>query len=117
MIYNINKAYPLFLVAAAEKTDIRLFGSLDKQTERCSFVFGKGGEIKLSDLFKVCSVVVDIYMFGQLLIGLIAPTGLILIVTQLVGIKYTHWLRFIWPYMLILYVYLNTLLIIDVYIY
>ena len=62
------------------------------------------------------AVVVDIYMFGQLLIALISPTGLILIVTQLVGIKYTHWLRFIWPYMLILYVYLNTLLIIDVYI-
>ena len=62
------------------------------------------------------TVVVNAYMFGQLLIGLIAPTGLILIIIQLVGIKFTHWLRFIWPYMLILFFYLNILLIINIYI-
>ena len=40
-------------------------------------------------------VVVNTFMFGQTLIGLIAPTGLILIILNLVGIKFTYWLKFI----------------------
>ena len=59
------------------------------------------------------AVVVNTFMFGQTLIGLIAPTGLILIVLNLVGIKFTYWLKFIWPYMLILYVFLNILIILN----
>ena len=58
-------------------------------------------------------VVVNAFMFGQELIGLIAPTGMILIITQLVGIKFTYWLKFIWPYMLILFIYLIVLIIIN----
>ena len=58
-------------------------------------------------------VVVNAFMFGQELIGLIAPTGMILIITQLVGIKFTYWLKFIWPYMLILFIYLIILIIIN----
>ena len=62
------------------------------------------------------TVVVNAYMFGQSLIGLIAPTGLILIITQLIGIKYIYWIKFIWPYMLIMYVLLNIAIIINIYI-
>ena len=58
-------------------------------------------------------VVVNAFMFGQELIGLIAPTGMILIVTQLVGIKFTYWLKFIWPYMLILFIFLCVLIILN----
>ena len=58
-------------------------------------------------------VVVNAFMFGQELIALIAPTGMILIITQLVGIKFTYWLKFIWPYMLILFIYLTVLIIIN----
>ena len=58
-------------------------------------------------------VVVNAFMFGQELIGLIAPTGMILIVTQLVGIKFTYWLKFIWPYMLILFIFLCILIILN----
>jgi len=58
-------------------------------------------------------VVVNAFMFGQELIGLIAPTGMILIITQLVGIKFNYWLKFIWPYMLILFIYLIVLIIIN----
>ena len=58
-------------------------------------------------------VVVNAFMFGQELIGLIAPTGMILIITQLVGIKFTYWLKFIWPYMIILFIYLIVLIIIN----
>ena len=58
-------------------------------------------------------VVVNAFMFGQELIGLIAPTGMILIVTQLVGIKFTYWLKFIWSYMLILFIFLCILIILN----
>ena len=59
------------------------------------------------------AVVVNTFMFGQTLIGLIAPTGLILIILQLVKIELKYWLKFIWPYMLVLYVVLNILIIIN----
>ena len=39
-------------------------------------------------------VVVNAYMFGQNFISILSPTGLTLIVLQLVGMKYTHWIKF-----------------------
>ena len=39
-------------------------------------------------------VVVNAYMFGQSLMAFLTPTGMVLIVLQLVGMKYTHWLKF-----------------------
>ena len=62
-------------------------------------------------------VLINTYMFGQMLIGLIAPTGIILIIAQLTGIKFTYWLKFIWPYMLILYIFLNIMIIINLYLF
>ena len=59
------------------------------------------------------AVVVNAYMFGQNLISLITPTGLTLIVLQLVGLKYTHWFKFIWIFTLALFVYLLIIIIIS----
>ena len=59
------------------------------------------------------AVVVNSYMFGQNFISLITPTGLTLIVLQLVGLKYTHWLKFIWIFTIALFVYLVIIIIIS----
>ena len=59
------------------------------------------------------AVVVNSYMFGQNFISLITPTGLTLIVLQLVGLKYTHWLKFIWIFTIVLFVYLVIIIIIS----
>ena len=39
------------------------------------------------------SVIINAYMFGQNYIQIIAPSGLILIVLQLVGLKFNHWIK------------------------
>ena len=59
------------------------------------------------------SVVINAYMFGQNFIQIIAPSGLILIVLQLVGIKFNHWIKFIWPYLIGLFIYLVILMMIN----
>ena len=58
-------------------------------------------------------VVVNAYMFGQYFISFVSPTGLTLIVLQLVGMKYTHWLKFTWMFIVALFVFLLILMIID----
>jgi len=60
------------------------------------------------------TIVVNAYIFGQSYIGLISPTGLALIVLQMVGIKYNQWIRFIWPYMIIMFIYLIILMSLNV---
>ena len=62
------------------------------------------------------NVIVNTYMFGQNYIQIVSPSGLILIVLQLVGIKYNHWIKFIWQYLIILFVYLIIILVINTYI-
>ena len=63
------------------------------------------------------NVVVNAYLFGQTLISIIAPTGYILIILQLVGIPFNYWVKFSWPFMIILLVYLTILIIINCIIY
>ena len=63
------------------------------------------------------NVVVNAYLFGQALISIIAPTGYILIILQIVGIPFNYWVKFSWPFMLILLVYLIILIIINCIIY
>ena len=58
-------------------------------------------------------VVVNTYMFGQNFISFLSPTGLTLIVLQLVGMKYTHWIKFIWLFVVVLFVYLLIMIILD----
>lgn len=59
------------------------------------------------------TVVINAYMMGQYLIGFIAPTGICLIVLQLVGIPYNYWIKFIWPYLLICFIFLIVLIIVN----
>ena len=59
------------------------------------------------------TVVINTYMMGQYLIGFIAPTGICLIVLQLVGIPYNYWIKFIWPYLLICFIFLIVLVIVN----
>ena len=59
------------------------------------------------------TVVINTYMMGQYLIGFIAPTGICLIVLQLVGIPYNYWIKFIWPFLLICFIFLVVLVIIN----
>ena len=63
------------------------------------------------------NVIVNAFMFGQNLIAFISPTGLILIILQMVGIKFNHWIEFIWPIMAILFVYLLVLIFVNTLIY
>ena len=50
-------------------------------------------------------VVINAFIFGQNFIGIITPAGSILIVLQFVGIKFNYWFKFIWPFMIILFIY------------
>lgn len=63
------------------------------------------------------NVIVDAYMFGQRFVGYFSPTGMVLIVLQLVGIKYNQWIKFIWPFLVVLFIFLIILIIIDALIY
>ena len=60
------------------------------------------------------SVIVNTYVFGLFYGGIVAPTGMILIVLQMIGIEYSYWLKFIWPFMIILFIVLMLLIIINV---
>ena len=59
------------------------------------------------------AVVVNAFMFGQNFVTPLTPTGLCLIVLQMVGIKYTHWIKFIWRFVIILFVYLIIMIIVS----
>ena len=59
------------------------------------------------------TLVVNAYMFAQNLIGFISPTGILLIVLQIVGIQYNIWVKFIWPYLVILLIVLMVLIMIN----
>ena len=59
------------------------------------------------------ALVVNAYMFGQSYIEIISPTSIILIVLELVGIQYNYWLKFIYPYMIILFIFLLIFIIIN----
>ena len=61
------------------------------------------------------AVIVNAYLLGQTLIALITPTGLILIVNELVAIDYIYWIKFIWLFFLLLLVLSVILIIVDSY--
>ena len=61
-------------------------------------------------------IIVNTYMFGQYFSGLVTPTGLILIALQLGGISYKHYIKFVWPFMIIYFIFLIILIIVDLFI-
>ena len=58
-------------------------------------------------------IVINTFMFGQTFISFLSPTGLTLIVLQIIGMKFTHWLKFIWIFLIVLFVFLVILIILD----
>lgn len=47
----------------------------------------------------------------------ICPTGLVMATLQMLKMKYTHWLRFVWPMMVFLLVFGGIMLVTQVLIY
>ncbi|MBT8319015.1 MAG: YfcC family protein [Gramella sp.] len=60
-------------------------------------------------------IIVNAYMYGHGLFGIINPTGLILASLGVVKIGYDRWLKFIWPLLIIFAVILMLVLTISVY--
>ena len=50
--------------------------------------------------------IVNAYMWGEYLAAFITPTGLCLIVLSLAHIGYSYWIKFIWPFIIILFILL-----------
>ena len=59
------------------------------------------------------NVLVNAFMYGQNMIEFISPTGLSLIVSQIVGMKWIHWLKFVWKVMIPLFILVIILTILD----
>ena len=59
------------------------------------------------------NVLVNAFMYGQNFIEFVSPTGLSLIVSQMVGMKYIHWLKFVWKVMIPLFILIIILVILD----
>ena len=59
------------------------------------------------------NVLINAFMYGQNFIEFISPTGLSLIVCQIVGMQYSHWLKFVWKVMIPLFVLIIVLVILD----
>ena len=59
------------------------------------------------------NLVINAFMFSQRLLGIISPTSLLLIGCQLSGIPFNIWVKFVFPFCLILLVYLLILILIN----
>lgn len=57
------------------------------------------------------SVVVCAYQWGQYAMLFLAPTGLVMATLQMLDIKYSHWLRFVWPMVIFVLVWGGGLLV------
>jgi uncharacterized ion transporter superfamily protein YfcC len=62
-------------------------------------------------------IIVCAYQWGQYAMLYIAPTGLIMATLQMLNMKYSHWLRFVWPMVLFTLVFGGTLLVIQTMMY
>ncbi|QLL70555.1 YfcC family protein [Lactobacillus sp. 3B(2020)] len=59
-------------------------------------------------------VVVTAYQFGQYAMLFLAPTGLVMATLQMLDMKYSHWLRFVWPVVVFVLVFGGALLVGEV---
>ena len=62
------------------------------------------------------ATVVNTYMFGEYMASFVTPTGLVLIVFSMVEIEYSYWIKFIWPFIIIIFVLLIFFVMISVYV-
>lgn len=63
------------------------------------------------------ATVVNAFMFGQNICDFFTPTGFVFIVLELVGMKYSHWMKFSWLLILIIFFYLIIMVIISAIVY
>lgn len=59
-------------------------------------------------------IVVTAYQFGQYAMLFLAPTGLVMATLQMLDMKYSHWLRFVWPVVVFVLVFGGGLLVTEV---
>lgn len=62
-------------------------------------------------------VVVTAYQFGQYAMLFLAPTGLVMATLQMLNMKYSHWLKFVWPVVVFVLVFSGGILVAEVLIY
>ncbi|MEG1197232.1 MAG: YfcC family protein [Raoultibacter sp.] len=60
------------------------------------------------------SVVVCAYSWGQYAMLFLAPTGLVLATLTMLDMKYTHWLKFVWPMVVFVLVFGGIMLVAQV---
>ena len=51
------------------------------------------------------NLIVNSFMYGHKIATLFTPAGYILIVLDVIGVKYFQWLKFVWPLLIILIIY------------
>lgn len=62
-------------------------------------------------------IIVCAYQWGQYAMLYLAPTGLVMATLQMLDMKYSHWLRFVWPMVVFLLVFGGILLVAQVLVY
>lgn len=62
-------------------------------------------------------VVVTAYQFGQYAMLFLAPTGLVMATLQMLDMRYSHWLRFVWPVVAFVLIFGGGILVAEVLIY
>ncbi|WP_129045330.1 YfcC family protein [Companilactobacillus metriopterae] len=58
--------------------------------------------------------VVSAYQFGQYAMLFLAPTGLVMATLQMLNMKYSHWVRFVWPVVVFVLVFGGVILVAEV---
>ena len=53
------------------------------------------------------------YQWGQYAMLFLAPTGLVMATLQMLDIRYSHWLKFVWPLVVFVLVYGGILLVLQ----
>lgn len=61
------------------------------------------------------SAVVMAYQFGQYAMLFLAPTGLVMATLQMLDMRYSHWLRFVWPVVAFVLIFGTGLIITSIY--
>ena len=59
------------------------------------------------------ATVLSAYQWGQYAMLFLAPTGLVMATLQMLDIKYSHWLKFVWPLVVFVLVYGGILLVLQ----
>lgn len=57
------------------------------------------------------STIVCAYQWGQYAMLYLAPTGLVMATLQMLGMKYSHWLKFVWPMVVFVLLFGGALLV------